>query len=36
MDDILVHGQSQEEHDQTLYVVLEKLTTAGVSLSQEK
>ena len=36
MDDILVHGQSQQEHDQTLRVVLEKLKKAGVTLNREK
>ena len=36
MDDILVHGKSQEEHDATLKMVLTRLQTAGLTLNTEK
>jgi len=36
MDDILVYGQNQEEHDHRLIVVLEHLKQAKVTLNEEK
>jgi len=36
MDDVLVHGKSQEEHDRRLMVVLQKLQDAGLTLNQKK
>ena len=36
MDDILVHGKTQEEHDATLKMVLTRLQTAGLTLNTEK
>ncbi|XP_033730104.1 uncharacterized protein K02A2.6-like [Pecten maximus] len=36
MDDVLIFGTNQEEHDQRLESVLKKLETAGVTLNEEK
>ena len=36
MDDILVHGATQEEHDQRLEAVLERLSSLGMTLNAEK
>ncbi len=36
MDDILVHGKSQDEHDTTLLVVLQRLQEAGLTLNEKK
>ena len=36
MDDILVHGRSQEEHDQRLIAVLCRLQEAGITLNEKK
>ena len=36
IDDILVHGSTQEEHDQRLEAVLECIEKAGVTLNREK
>ena len=36
IDDILVHGSTQEEHDQRLKAVLECIKKAGVTLNREK
>ena len=36
MDDILVHGRTQAEHDQRLRAVLEKLQASGITLNKEK
>ena len=36
MDDILIHGASEEEHDIRLKKVLERLQQAGVTLNAEK
>ena len=36
IDDILVFGQSQQEHDQRLESVLKRLTKAGITLNSEK
>ena len=36
IDDILIHGRSQEEHDSRLRAVLERLEAAGVTLNKEK
>ena len=36
IDDILVFGQSQQEHDQRLQSVLRRLTKAGITLNSEK
>ena len=36
IDDILVFGQSQQEHDQRLEFVLKRLTKAGITLNSEK
>ncbi len=33
LDDVLVWGQTQEEHDAHLHVVLEKIQKAGVTLN---
>ena len=35
-DDILVHGRSEEEHDQHLKPVMERLEKAGITLNLEK
>lgn len=36
MDDVLVFGSSQKEHDERLFQILNRLAEAGVSLNQEK
>ena len=36
MDDILVHGSTQEQHDLRLRKVLERIKTAGVTLNKQK
>ena len=36
IDDVLVHGSSEEEHHQRLTAVLERLRTEGVTLNQNK
>ena len=36
IDDILIHGHSQEEHDKRLAAVLDKLQQAGVTLNRDK
>ena len=36
MDDILIHGESKEEHDQRLQIVLRRLQEAGVTLNKNK
>ena len=35
-DDVLVHGKTQEEHDERLTLVLSRLQAAGVTLNREK
>ena len=36
VDDVLVHGRTQEEHDQRLDAVLARISNAGVTLNAEK
>lgn len=36
MDDLIVHGKSQEEHDECLRRVLESIEQAGLKLNKEK
>ena len=36
IDDILIHGRSQDEHDKRLAAVLDKLQQAGVTLNRDK
>ena len=36
IDDILIYGKSQSEHDQRLLAVLKKLNEAGLTLNKEK
>ena len=36
VDDILIHGRNQEEHDQRLHAVLNKLKEAQITLNPEK
>ena len=36
MDNILVHGKTQQEHDQRLHEVLERMQAAGATLNAEK
>ena len=36
MDDILIHGGTQEEHDEPLRAVLERLQKAGITLNHKK
>ena len=36
MDDVLVHGQTTEEHDERLDRVLQKLQEAGLTLNRQK
>ena len=36
IDDILIHGRNQEEHDQRLHAVLNKLKEAHITLNPEK
>ena len=35
MDDILVHGKTEQEHDQNLISVLGRIQSAGVTLNEE-
>ena len=36
IDDILVHGKTQQEHDVRLHAVLKRLAEVGLTLTQEK
>ena len=36
MDDVLVHGKDQDQHDDRLLKVLQRLETAGLALNKEK
>ena len=36
MDDVLVYGQDQEDHDKRLEAVLQRMHSAGVTLNPEK
>ena len=36
MDDVLIHGKSQEGHDQTLLTVLRRLEATGITLNRDK
>ena len=36
MDDVLVFGQTQQEHDLKLEAVLSKISKAGVTLNSDK
>ena len=36
IDDVLVYGSTQSEHDQCLLKVLKKLSEAGLTLNKEK
>ena len=36
MDDILVHGKTQEEHDSGLQEVLQRTQRSGLTLNKEK
>lgn len=36
IDDILVHGRSQEEHNRRLIAVLHRLQEAGLTLNEKK
>ena len=36
MDNVLVYGQDQEEHDERLEAVLQRIQSAGVTLNPEK
>ena len=36
MDDILVHGKTQEEHDSRLHEVLRRMQRSGLTLNKEK
>ena len=36
IDDVLVHGKNQIEHDQKLRAVLDRLRTANVTLNKAK
>ena len=36
MDDVLVHGKTEEEHDRRLEIVLDKISKAGLTLNKEK
>ena len=36
VDDVLVHGRTQEEHDQCLNAALARISKAGVTLIAEK
>lgn len=35
-DDIIVHGQTQQEHDERLHAVLKRLTERGLTINEEK
>lgn len=36
MDDVLIWGRDQQEHDTRLHTILDKLQEAGVTLNMEK
>ena len=36
IDDVLVHGVTQEEHDENLFTVLNRIQQAGLTLIKEK
>ena len=36
MDDVLIFGQTQQEHDTRLHAALQKIKSAGVTLNEEK
>ena len=36
MDDVLVHGQTQEEHNQRLDNVLQRMKEVGMTLNKDK
>ncbi|KAK3749684.1 hypothetical protein QZH41_004323 [Actinostola sp. cb2023] len=36
IDDILIHGKTQEEHDSRLHVTLQRLESAGITLNADK
>ena len=36
IDDVLVHGVTQEEHDENLLAVLNRIQQAGLTLNKEK
>lgn len=36
IDDVLVAGATQEEHDQRLYAALKRIQNAGITLNKEK
>ena len=36
MDDVLIHGKTQEEHDKRLHAVLRKLEQSGMTLNKDK
>ena len=36
MDDVLVFGSNQTEHDQQLITILEQIKAAGVTLNRDK
>ena len=36
IDDVLVHGVTQEEHDENLLAVLNRIQQAGITLNKEK
>ena len=36
MDDILIYGKDQQEHDERLHAVLQRLKEAGITLNREK
>ena len=36
MDDIVVYGCTQDDHDSRLDIVLKKLSSAGITLNKEK
>ena len=36
IDNVLVHGQTMEEHDECVLAVLERIKQAGVTLNVEK
>ncbi|XP_064475629.1 uncharacterized protein K02A2.6-like [Ornithodoros turicata] len=36
MDDVLIYGKNQEQHDRRLHAALRKLSDAGITLNEEK
>ena len=36
IDDILVYGKSQEEHDKRLTTALQRIAKAGITLNKDK